>query len=92
MKRSRQELFKNIYFCWSSITVKKVTVIQRRLFVLVKNYTSWLVIQPAERKGLRVQNRKSAQGGFNILSFGAPENVQGGFIFAQILEIWLGFY
>ena len=41
---------------------------------------------------LRVQNRKSAQGVFNILSFGAPENVQGVFIFAQILEIWLGFY
>ena len=51
-----------------------------------------LRVAPVGMEPLRVQNRKSAQVFLNILSFRSPENVQGGFIFAQILEIWLGFY
>ena len=42
MKRSPRVLFKNIYFCWSAMSVKKVTLAR----------SPWGIYTPTERKGL----------------------------------------
>ena len=49
MKRSRRVLFKNIYFCWSAMSVKKVTLAR----------SPWGIYTPTERKGLILCGRRS---------------------------------